>query len=71
LTREFTYAGAGVDRGLRAGAKVALRFLQRTYGFSCYGGVVRFPYGILLPFREGCYLDFVIEVLALKFWLLS
>jgi phosphoribosylformylglycinamidine cyclo-ligase len=66
LPREFTYADVGVDRGLRARAKVALRFLQRTYGFSCYGGVVRLPYGILLPFREGCYLDLVIEGVGTK-----
>jgi phosphoribosylformylglycinamidine cyclo-ligase len=66
LPKEFTYAGAGVDRGLRAKAKGALRFLRKTYGFSRYGGVVQLPYGIIFPFRDGCYLDFVIEGVGTK-----
>ena len=66
MPKEFTYAGAGVDRELRAKAKGALRFLRKTYGFSRYGGVVQLPYGIIFPFRDGCYLDFVIEGVGTK-----
>ncbi|MEM1563654.1 MAG: phosphoribosylformylglycinamidine cyclo-ligase [Candidatus Bathyarchaeia archaeon] len=66
MPREFTYAGAGVDRGLRAKAKGALRFLQRTYGFSRYGEVVQLPYGVIFPFRDGFYLDLVVEGVGTK-----
>ena len=66
LPREYTYASVGVDRGLRVKAKGALRFLRRTYGFSRYGDVVRLPYGVIFPFREGFYLDLVIEGVGTK-----
>ncbi len=66
MSREYTYAGVGVDRGLRVRAKGALRFLKKTYGFSRYGEVVRLPYGIIFPFRDGCYLDLVIEGVGTK-----
>ncbi|MEM2465692.1 MAG: phosphoribosylformylglycinamidine cyclo-ligase [Candidatus Bathyarchaeia archaeon] len=66
MFREFTYAGAGIDRGLRVKAKGALRFLRRTYGFSRYGKVLQLPYGIIFPFRDGVYLDFVIEGVGTK-----
>ncbi|MBS7637221.1 phosphoribosylformylglycinamidine cyclo-ligase [Candidatus Bathyarchaeota archaeon] len=66
MPREFTYAGAGVDRRLRVRAKGALRFLRRTYGFSRYGGVLQLPYGVIFPFRDGVYLDFVIEGVGTK-----
>ncbi|MEM3769919.1 MAG: phosphoribosylformylglycinamidine cyclo-ligase [Candidatus Bathyarchaeia archaeon] len=66
MPREFTYAGAGVNRGLRVRAKGALRFLQRTYCFSRYGKVVQLPYGMIFPFHDGFYLDFVIEGVGTK-----
>ncbi|MQK95628.1 phosphoribosylformylglycinamidine cyclo-ligase, partial [Escherichia coli] len=56
----------GVDRGLRVRAKGALRFLRRTYGFSRYGGVLQLPYGIIFPFHDSVYLDFVIEGVGTK-----
>ncbi len=66
MSREFTYAGVGVDRELRIKAKGALRFLQRTYDYSRYGGVMQLPYGMIFPFRDGVYLDFVIEGVGTK-----
>ncbi|MEM0007037.1 MAG: phosphoribosylformylglycinamidine cyclo-ligase [Candidatus Bathyarchaeia archaeon] len=66
MSREFTYAGVGVDRRLRVRAKSALRFLRKTYCFSRYGGVVYLPYGVVFPFREGVYLDLVIEGVGTK-----
>ncbi|MEM2367998.1 MAG: AIR synthase related protein, partial [Candidatus Bathyarchaeia archaeon] len=62
----FTYAGVGVDRELRIRAKDALRFLRRTYSYSHYGEVKQLPYGMIFPFRDGVYLDFVIEGVGTK-----
>ncbi|MEM3783782.1 MAG: phosphoribosylformylglycinamidine cyclo-ligase [Candidatus Bathyarchaeia archaeon] len=66
MPREYTYADAGVDRKLRAEAKEALRSLRKTYNFSRYGRVVQLPYGCVLPFRGGCFLDLVIEGVGTK-----
>jgi phosphoribosylformylglycinamidine cyclo-ligase len=66
LHRKFTYSHAGVDRKLRKESKRALTILEKTYGFSRYGEVVRLPYGNIFPFRENCYLDLVIEGVGTK-----
>jgi len=66
LPRKFTYAGAGVDRELRAESKKSLKILEETYNFSRYGEVVQLPYGNIFPFGENCYLDLVIEGVGTK-----
>ena len=65
MGRKLTYAGAGVDRNLRAESKKALGVLEKTYGFSRYGKVVVLPYGRIFPFGD-CYLDLVIEGVGTK-----
>jgi phosphoribosylformylglycinamidine cyclo-ligase len=66
LSREFTYARAGVNRKLRNESKRVLRILRETYGFSCFGGVVALPYGNIFPIGNGCFLDLVIEGVGTK-----
>jgi phosphoribosylformylglycinamidine cyclo-ligase len=66
VSRKFTYANAGVDRELRAESKKALQILEETYMFGRFGGVVQLPYGNIFPFKEDCYLDFVIEEVGTK-----
>jgi phosphoribosylformylglycinamidine cyclo-ligase len=66
LPRKFTYAGAGVDRELRAESKESLKILEETYNFSRYGEVVQLPYGNIFPFGENRYLDLVIEGVGTK-----
>jgi phosphoribosylformylglycinamidine cyclo-ligase len=66
LTGKFTYAEAGVDRGLRAKSKEALRILKETYRFSRYGEVVHLPYGNIFPIGENRYLDLAIEGVGTK-----
>ncbi len=66
MARKFTYAGAGVDRELRAESKKSLKILEETYNFSRYGEVVQLPYGNIFPFGEKCYLDLVIEGVGTK-----
>jgi len=65
LGRKLTYAGAGVDRDLRAESKKALGILKKTYGFSRYGKILVLPYGRIFPF-EDAYLDLVIEGVGTK-----
>lgn len=65
MSKEFTYAEAGVDRELRKQSKEALRILEKTYRFSRYGEVVQLPYGRIFPFAKG-YLDLVIEGVGTK-----
>lgn len=66
MPRKFTYAGAGVDRDLRAESKKSLKILEETYNFSRYGKVVQLPYGNIFPFAENGYLDLVIEGVGTK-----
>ena len=66
MSRKFTYAGAGVDRKLRAKSKVALQILKETYRFCRYGKVIQLPYGNIFPFGENSYLDLVIEGVGTK-----
>ena len=66
MARNFTYAGAGVDRELRVESKKSLTILEKTYNFSRYGQVVQLPYGNIFPFGESCYLDLVIEGVGTK-----
>jgi phosphoribosylformylglycinamidine cyclo-ligase len=66
LSREFTYARAGVNRKLRSESKRALRIFRETYGFSPYGEIVVLPYGNIFPIGNGCFLDFVIEGVGTK-----
>jgi len=65
VSKEFTYAEAGVDRELRAKSKEALKLLKETYRFSRYGEVIQLPYGKIFPFAKG-YLDFAIEGVGTK-----
>jgi len=65
VSKEFTYAEAGVDRELRMKSKEALRVLEKTYRFSRYGEIVQLPYGRIFPFAKG-YLDFAIEGVGTK-----
>jgi phosphoribosylformylglycinamidine cyclo-ligase len=66
LSREFTYAKAGVNRRLRSESKRALRIFRETYRFSCYGEVVELPYGNIFPVGKNCFLDLVIEGVGTK-----
>jgi phosphoribosylformylglycinamidine cyclo-ligase len=63
---EYTYADSGVDRDLRLRSKEALRLLDSTLRLSRYGDIVQLPYGRLIPFRMGCFLDLVIEGVGTK-----
>ena len=65
VSKEFTYAEAGVDRELRAKSKEALKLLKETYRFCRYGKVIDLPYGKIFPFATG-YLDFAIEGVGTK-----
>jgi len=65
MSKEFTYAEAGVDRKLRAKSKEALKRLNATYRYSRYGKIIRLPYGNIFPFGDR-YLDFVIEGVGSK-----
>jgi len=65
LSKEFTYAKAGVDRELRRKSKEALKLLGETYRFSRYGEVIELPYGKISPFAKG-YLDFAVEGVGTK-----
>ena len=65
MSKEFTYAEAGVDRELRRDSKEALKILEKTYRFSRYGGIINLPYGRIFPFAKG-YLDLAIEGVGTK-----
>jgi len=65
MSKEFTYAKAGVDRELRAKSKETLKRLLATYKYSRYGKIIRLPYGNIFPFGDR-YLDFVIEGVGSK-----
>ncbi len=65
MSKEFTYAKAGVDRELRTKSKEALKILEKTYRFSRYGEIIRLPYGRIFPFAKG-YLDLAIEGVGTK-----
>lgn len=65
MSKEFTYARAGVDRKLRVKSKEALKHLSATYRYSRYGEIIKLPYGSIFPFSD-CYLDFVIEGVGSK-----
>jgi phosphoribosylformylglycinamidine cyclo-ligase len=65
MSKEFTYAEAGVDRELRAKSKEALKRLSATYKYSRYGKIIRLPYGNIFPFGDR-YLDLVIEGVGSK-----
>ncbi|UCE29050.1 MAG: phosphoribosylformylglycinamidine cyclo-ligase [Candidatus Bathyarchaeota archaeon] len=65
MSKEFTYAEAGVDRELRARSKAALQTLKQTYKLGRYGSIIQLPYGNIFPASSG-YLDFVIEGIGTK-----
>jgi phosphoribosylformylglycinamidine cyclo-ligase len=65
MSKEFTYAKAGVDRELRAKSKESLKRLRATYGYSCYGKIIGLPYGNIFPLGNH-YLDFQIEGVGSK-----
>ncbi len=65
MSREFTYAEAGVDRELRAKSKAALTALEQTYNFSRHGKIIKLPYGNIFPVGDR-YFDFVIEGIGTK-----
>jgi phosphoribosylformylglycinamidine cyclo-ligase len=64
-SKKLTYAGTGVDRDLRAKAKLALRLLDQTYKYSTYGNILRLPYGNIMPLGDR-YIDLVIEGVGTK-----
>ncbi len=64
-SKKLTYAGTGVDRDLRAKAKLALRLLDQTYKYSTHGRILRLPYGNIIPLGDR-YLDLVIEGVGTK-----
>jgi phosphoribosylformylglycinamidine cyclo-ligase len=66
LTQEFTYAGSGVNRKLRAESKKALQVLKKTYKLSVYGKIIRLPFGNIFPLGKGGYLDLQIEGVGTK-----
>ncbi|MGC8895369.1 MAG: phosphoribosylformylglycinamidine cyclo-ligase [Candidatus Bathyarchaeia archaeon] len=66
MVKKITYAQAGVNRRLRSQSKGALRILMETYKFSCYGRVVKLPYGNIFPLENGRFLDLVIEGVGTK-----
>lgn len=66
VPRRLNYAGAGVDRELRAESKKALQILRETYRFSRSGEVVQLPYGNIFPIGKRQYLDFQIEGVGTK-----
>jgi phosphoribosylformylglycinamidine cyclo-ligase len=43
-----------------------LKVLEKTYAFSCYGEIIRLPYGNIFPFQGNFYLDLVIEGIGTK-----
>jgi len=65
MSKEFTYAEAGVDRELRAKSKTALTALEQTYRFSRHGKIIKLPYGNIFPVGDR-YFDFVIECIGTK-----
>jgi phosphoribosylformylglycinamidine cyclo-ligase len=65
MSKEFTYAEAGVDRELRAKSKAALTILEQTYKFSRHGKLIKLPYGNIFPIGDR-YFDFVIEGIGTK-----
>jgi len=65
VSKEVTYAEAGVNRELRRKSKEALKTLEKTYRFSRYGEIVQLPYGRIFPFAKG-YLDLAIEGVGTK-----
>jgi len=66
MSKDFTYADAGVDRDLRAESKKVLQILEETYRLSRYGKIVQLPYGNVLPLGGNRYLDLVIEGIGTK-----
>lgn len=66
MSREYTYAKAGVDRKARAESKRALRLLKETYKHSPYGKIIQLPYGNVFPIGKGRYLDLQIEGVGTK-----
>jgi len=66
LPKSYTYNDAGVNRQQRAESKKALKNLQETYKYSCFGGVVHLPYGNIFPIGENTFLDLVIEGVGTK-----
>ena len=66
MSREFTYADAGVDRTLRAESKRVLSVLEKTYRLSPFGKIVQLPYGNIFPVGGDRYLDLVIEGVGTK-----
>jgi phosphoribosylformylglycinamidine cyclo-ligase len=66
LSQEFTYAGSGVNRDLRAESKKALRILEGTLKLSYYGKTLQLPYGTVFPMGKDRFLDLQIEGVGTK-----
>jgi phosphoribosylformylglycinamidine cyclo-ligase len=62
----ITYDDAGVNRKLRVESKKSLKNLEETYKHSCYGPVIRLPYGNIFSIGENTFLDLVIEGVGTK-----
>ena len=65
MSKEFTYAEAGVDRELRAKSKESLEKLKQLYRFGKYGEPIELPYGKILPYKDR-FIDAIIEGIGTK-----
>jgi phosphoribosylformylglycinamidine cyclo-ligase len=65
MSKEYSYAEAGVNRKTRRDSKDALKFLIDTHKFSKYGKIISLPYGKVFPIGDR-YLDLQIEGVGTK-----
>jgi len=65
VSKELTYANSGVDRELRAKAKLSLKSLEETYQYGAYGEAEHLPYGNIIPLGDR-YLDLEVEGVGTK-----
>jgi phosphoribosylformylglycinamidine cyclo-ligase len=66
MPEKITYAKAGVNREIRAEAKITLKTLEKTFRFSSYGKVLQLPFGNIFPIEFERYLDLSIEGIGTK-----
>jgi phosphoribosylformylglycinamidine cyclo-ligase len=66
MSKNFTYADAGVNRKQRTESKKALKLLESTYELSHRGEVVHLPYGNIFQQTKNTFLDLVVEGVGTK-----
>ena len=66
MSKNYTYADAGVNRGQRVEAKKELTNLRETYRHIGFGGIMHLPYSNVLPIGEDRFLDLQIEGVGTK-----